>query len=274
MPIDIITFRGTGEPRLAGGTPTGMLANISDPIMESDQAEYFSFFEPEWEAHVGPAGGDINGSSLNTCVAHGIQSGAQAVIQAENPVALMGYSLGGIVASRLLEKIENGEVMNEDGSPIEVAFMLNVANPLRRKGEAEGPFTIRPDLFGLHGERAESATPVHEYVNPNDCITATAANSPLRIVNDAISPFSFREGWKLGDINAAIQKMKDAEVGANWWDAAWWQKYSDAFRGAIGYALPFPWGDHVSYAIAKVPGSNFTYTAHAVETILENYVRD
>lgn len=270
MTIDILTFRGTGEPRLAGGQTQGMLANISDPILESAVADQFTFFEPNWEAHVGPAGGDLHGHSLNTCVAVGVAEGVIAAQQAENPIALVGYSLGAIVASRILEGIENGTYKNADGSPIQVKFMLNISNPLRRKGEAEG-FSIRPDLYGLHGQRPASLTPVHEIVNPNDAISATAGNSPLRIVNDAISPFSFVEGWQLGDVQAAIQRMKDEEIGAHWWDAAWWQKYADAFRGAVGYALPFPWGDHVSYPIAKVPGSSITYTQYAVETIIGEY---
>jgi hypothetical protein len=268
LTIDIITFRGTGEDREYGGATQGMLKNISDRVLP--RSDSFNFYEPDWEAHVGPAGGDPYGHSLATCVAAGVAKGAEACAAAENPVALMGYSLGGIVASELLEGIENGTYTNFDGSPIEVAFMLNISNPLRRRGEAVG-YQIRPDLFGLHGERAESDAPVFEIVNPNDCITATAGNSPLRIVNDAITPFSFVEGWKLGDVNAAIQRMKDLEVGQNWWDAAWWQKYSDAFRGAVGYALPFPWGDHVSYSIAKVPGSSLTYTQYAADLILENF---
>lgn len=269
--IDILTFRGTGEPRVEGGETLGMLRNIAQPILDSPHSLEFSFFEPNWDAVVGPVGGDFHGSSLLTSVSRGVEAGAEAARQADNIIGLMGYSLGAIVASRLLEKFESGEITNEDGSPIQVAFMLNISNPVRRRGEFQGT-GIRPDLYGLHGERAETYdTPVYEYVNPNDCITATAANSPLRIINDAISPFSFVEGARLGDVTEAIDRMKEAELGKNWWDAAWWQKYADATRGAIGYALPFPWGDHVSYPIAKVPGSELTYTQHAIETILSNH---
>ena len=49
--IDIITFRGTGEPRNSDGTPVGMLHDVTK-LLDTGK---FSCFEPDWPASVGPA---------------------------------------------------------------------------------------------------------------------------------------------------------------------------------------------------------------------------
>lgn len=269
--IDILTFRGTGEKRLPDGYPQGMLSSIVEPIRESNRASSFTFFEPEWDAEIGPAGGDILGGSLDVSVRNGVAAGIRAIQDSPNKVGILSYSLGGIVASLIAEAAHSRKAANRDGSPLEIAFVLNIANPLRRPGEAEG-FSIQKDTFGLHGARVSTpGIPFHEYANPLDIITSSTARSRLRLIDGAISPFSFREGWRLGDVNAALQRIKDAEVGKYWWDAAWWKQFSDDFRGIIGYSLPFPWGDHVGYASAHIPGTDQSYTQHAVDLILREY---
>ncbi|MEU7764738.1 hypothetical protein AB0B25_06410 [Nocardia sp. NPDC049190] len=259
--IDIITLRGTGEPRNPDGTPAGILHEVTT-LLDTDR---FSAFEPDWPAAVGPAP-DVWGPSLDTSVRLGIAAGVRAIQNSPNVCGLLSYSLGGICASRILEGVRSGKYKNLNGTPLEIAFVVNIANPLRRAGESVGNL-CPSSTFGLHGQRGAwpVSVAVREYANPGDIITAAPADSPLRIIDIGISPFSFVEGARIGDVAPLIFAellevlLRDPIENLD--------RYSTAVRGVIGYLTPWPDGQHVRYATHTMPGTNVRWTTHAA-----NYV--
>ncbi|RDI67196.1 hypothetical protein [Nocardia pseudobrasiliensis] len=261
--IDVITLRGTNEVRNPDGSPAGMLAAITDLL----DPERFHGFEPDWTASIGPDP-DLWGPSLDTSVADGIAAGVRAIQDSPNVCGLLSYSLGGICASRILEGVECGRYTNTDGSPLEIAFAVHIANPLRRAGDSVGDL-CPPSLFGLHGQRGDwpDAVVTREYANPNDIITAAPADSPLRIIDVGISPFSFVEGARLGNVSYLIFDellrwlMTDPVANLD--------RYAQAVRGAIGLLTPD--GPHVQYATHQMPGTDLTWTAHAAQFVNDNF---
>ncbi|MBF6089752.1 hypothetical protein IU438_25300 [Nocardia cyriacigeorgica] len=254
--IDIITLRGTGEPRDPGGAPTGMLRDITKLL----DPQRFRCFEPDWPASVGPSP-DVWGPSLDTSVRLGTAAGVAAIQQSPNVCGLLSYSLGSICASRILEGVRAGTYTNTDGSPLEIAFVVNFANPLRRAGESVGDL-CPPDTFGLHGQRGDwPDLAVREYANPGDIITSVRADSPLRIIDVGISPFSFVEGARIGNVTplifAELLRFLLIDPLAN---AA---RYAEAVHGVIGYLTPWPDGEHVLYSGHDMPGTGVLWTTHA-----------
>ncbi|WP_327118564.1 hypothetical protein OHB12_10700 [Nocardia sp. NBC_01730] len=263
--IDIITFRGTGEPRNHDGAPAGMLHYVTT-LLDTDR---FSSFEPDWPASVGPAP-NVGGPSLDTSVRLGVAAGVRAIQESPNICGLLSYSLGGICASRILEGVRSGKYKNTDGTPLEIAFAVNIANPLRRAGESVGNLCA-PSTFGLHGQRGSwpAAVAVREYANPGDIITASPADSPLRIIDVGVSPFSFVEGARIGDVAPLIFAellevlMRDPIANLD--------RYATAVRGVVGYLTPPPDGQHVLYAAHTMPGTSTLWTTHAAEYINTTY---
>ena len=259
--IDIITLRGTGEPRNSDGTPAGMLGDVTKLL---DPAR-FRCFEPDWPASVGPSP-DLWGPSLDTSVRLGIAAGVRAIQGSPNVCGLLSYSLGGICASRILEGVQSGEYENADGTSLEIAFAVNIANPLRRAGESVGNL-CPPSTFGLHGQHGDwpAEVAVREYANPGDIITSSPPNSPLRILDVGISPFSFVEGARIGDLAPVIFAellefmMQNPIVNL--------ERYAAAVRGVIGYLTPWPDGQHVLYSAHTMPGTNVLWTTHAAQYI-------
>ncbi|WP_225728402.1 MULTISPECIES: hypothetical protein [unclassified Nocardia] len=261
--IDIFTFRGTNETRSPDGTPTGMLAAITGLLDSAD----FRSFEPNWTASIGP---DPNlwGPSLDTSVQEGTAAGVQAIQDSPNVCGLLSYSLGGICVSRILEGVRSGQYTNTDGSPLEIAFAVNLANPLRAEGDSVNNL-CPPSTFGLHGQHGPWPDQVQtrEYANPADIITASPADSPLRIIDVGISPFSFVEGARFGNVSYLIFEellrwlMQDPVTN--------FDRYVDATRGVIGLLTPWPDGPHVGYSGQNMPGTNVLWTTHAA-----NYIND
>ncbi|MGV9721150.1 hypothetical protein [Nocardia beijingensis] len=263
--IDIITLRGTGEPRNSDGTPAGMLHDVAK-LLDTGK---FSCFEPDWPASVGPVP-EVWGSSLETSVRLGVAAGVRAIQDSPNVCGLLSYSLGGICASRILEGVRSGKYKNADGSPLEIAFVVNIANPLRRAGQSVANL-CPPNTFGLHGQRGAwpASVDVREYANPGDIITASPADSPLRIIDVGISPFSFVEGARIGDVAPLIFAelleilLRDpiANLG----------RYTTAVRGVVGYLTPWPDGQHVLYSGHNMPGTNVLWTTHAAQYLNATY---
>lgn len=110
--IDIVTLRGTGEPRNANGTPTGMLHDVTK-LLDADR---FTCFEPDWPASIGPTP-ELWGPSLKTSIRRGVAAGVRAIQDSPNVCGLLSYSLGGICASKILEGVRSGKYTNADGSP-------------------------------------------------------------------------------------------------------------------------------------------------------------
>ncbi|MBL1076560.1 hypothetical protein JK358_19360 [Nocardia sp. 2] len=263
--IDIITLRGTGEQRNYDGTPAGMLHDIAK-LLDTDK---FSCFEPVWPAAIGPTP-DLWGPSMATSVRIGVAAGVKAIQDSPNVCGLLTYSLGGIVGNKILEGARSGLYKNANGTPLEIAFTVNVANPMRRAGESVGNL-CPPNLFGLHGQRGQwpIGIDVLEYANPNDIICASPANSPLRIIDVGIEPFSFIEGARIGNVtplifNELLQFLQHDPV-ANF------ERYSTAVRGVLGYLTPWPDGEHVRYSAHTMPGTSTVWTTHAAEYLNANY---
>jgi hypothetical protein len=263
--IDIITLRGTGETRNADGAPAGMLASVTDLLPTSS----FSFFEPDWPASVGPDP-DLWGPSLDTSVRLGTAAGVRAIQQSPNICGLLSYSLGSICASHILEGVASGQYTNTDGSPLEIAFAVFIANPLRKAGDSVN--NLCPSTtFGLAGQHGAWPTQVatQEYANPNDIITASPADSPLRIIAAGISPFSFIEGARLGNVSyllfAELMDFLTENPVANL------ARYTAAVNGVIGYLTPYPFGQHVLYSAQDMPGTDVIWTTAAANYITAGF---
>ncbi|MRH87483.1 hypothetical protein GFY24_08435 [Nocardia sp. SYP-A9097] len=263
--IDIITLRGTGERRNTDGTPAGMLHDVAKLL---DPAK-FTCFEPDWPASIGPEP-DAWGPSLETSVRKGVAAGVKAIQDSPNICGLLSYSLGGIVASRILEGARSGIYLNTDGSPLEIAFVVNIANPMRRTGQSVGNL-CGPVTYGLHGQRGSwpAGIDVREYANPNDIITASPGDSPLRSIDTAISPFSLVEGARIGNLTPFLFHELLNFLLLN--PIANLDRYSAAVRGLLGYLTPWPDGEHVRYSGHTMPGTDVLWTTHAADYLNANY---
>ncbi|WP_225727503.1 MULTISPECIES: hypothetical protein [unclassified Nocardia] len=263
--IDIITLRGTGEPRNPNGTPTGMLQDVAK-LLDPDS---FHCFEPDWPASIG-ATPDLWGPSLDTSVRLGIAAAVDAIRDSPNVCGLLSYSLGGLCVSGILAGVAAGVYTNSDGSPLEIAFAVNIANPLRRAGQSVENL-CPPNTYGLHGQRGiwPPTVDVREYANPGDIITASPADSPLRLIDVGISPFSFLEGARIGNLTPLIFHellewlLRDPISNLD--------RYADAMRGLLGYLTPWPDGQHVLYSGHTMPGTNVLWTTHAADYLNANY---
>lgn len=263
--IDIITLRGTGEQRNTDGTPAGMLHDVAKLL----DTHKFTCFEPDWPAAIGPDP-DLWGPSLNTSVRKGVAAGVKAIQDSPNVCGLLSYSLGGIVASTILEGVRAGTYTNVDGSPLEIAFVVNIANPMRRPGQSVGNL-CGPSTFGLHGKRGAwpLGLDVREYANPDDIITSSPADSPLRLIDTAISPFSLVEGARIGNLTSLLFQellnflLQDPIANID--------RYSDAVRGLLGYLTPWPDGQHVRYSGHNMPGTSVLWTTHAADYLNATY---
>ncbi|MGW4249284.1 hypothetical protein [Nocardia sp. NPDC004722] len=263
--IDIITLRGTGEARNDDGTPAGMLHDVTKLL----DTEKFSCFEPDWPASIGP---DPNtwGPSLDTSVRLGVAAGVKALQDSPNVCGLLSYSLGGIVASTILEGVRAGVYTNTDDSPLEIAFVVNIANPMRRAGQSVA--NLCPDTtYGLHGRRGKWpwGLDVREYANPDDIITSSPDDSPLRAIDTAISPFSLVEGARIGNLTPVIFHELLEFLLLN--PAVNLDRYTAAVRGLLGYLTPWPDGQHVLYSGHNMPGTDVLWTTHAADYLNATY---
>ena len=256
MTIDVFCLRGTGEA--FSPVPSGMiggLARLLDPR--------FNCLSVPYPATIGPVGGGPLGPSLNTAVRQAADNLAAAIRRTPNKAGVITYSLGGLGANLLLEEMAAGQHRE-----LEIAFVLNIANPGRRAGESIGGVA---NGYGLHGQRGlgPTSTPVFELANPRDMITSAAADSPVRRISDAISPFSFIEGKRLGSayLYGQLSKMENREQYWQFWNPRFRERYREAFDDVAGYCLPYPWGFHVSYASQFLPGTGVPYLQAAADLL-------
>ncbi|MEC3918046.1 hypothetical protein [Nocardia sp. CDC160] len=263
--IDIITLRGTGEQRTADGTPAGMLHDVTK-LLDTDK---FRCFEPDWPASIGP---DPNtwGPSLDTSVRLGVAAGVKALQDSPNVCGLLSYSLGGIVASTILEGVRAGVYTNTDDSPLEIAFVINIANPMRRAGQSVANL-CPATTYGLHGQRGPwpHTIDVREYANPDDIITSSPADSPLRALDTAISPFSLVEGARIGNLTPILFHELLEFLLQN--PAQNLDRYAAAIRGLLGYLTPWPDGQHVLYSGHPMPNTDVLWTTHAADYLNTHY---
>lgn len=270
----VLVFRGTGENRNPSGVPTGMLAEITRLVEQEDPS--FSFYELGWSAVIGPVGVQhapdmLKADSMELNVDKACDMAAAWIARQGEPVGLIGYSLGALVVSLLLSRINCGIYKNEDGSPLEISFVCNLANPARRQGESVLGL-CGMDTYGLYGEHDPwpdtCLDRVFEYANPADLITSAAWDSPVRFISDTINPFSFLT-LRLGDPLAQLKVHKNKDKYYEFWNPRFWNKYKEAAIQIIGYLTPWPDGEHVLYSSKHLPGTQLLWTEHAAQSILD-----
>ncbi|MFG1796175.1 hypothetical protein [Nocardia sp. NPDC049149] len=227
--------------------------------------------EPIWPAQIssfGP-GGTVFSPSLERSVAIGVAAGVAAIRDTDNVCGLISYSLGGICASTILEGVASGEFANDDGSPLDIAFAIFIANPLRRSGDSVHD-RCGGDTHGLHGEHGPwPDLDVREYANPFDIITASPPDSPLRFVDAAVGPFSLVEGARLGNtgpmIISELVQMVTIHPNQNV------HRYLAAIEGTAGYLTPWPRGTHTGYSGQEFDNTGQTWTQHAAHYLNSKY---
>lgn len=264
--IDVFCIRGTGEELGSDGRPTGMIKSLTDHL----DRDSFDAFQVAYPATIGPAGGDPWGASLETSVAVGVANLAERIRNTNRVAGIVSYSLGSLVANEFLRRKRDGWY-----AELEVAFVLNIANPGRREGESVNNLA---DGRGVHGERALGPVhiPVIELANPGDLITSAEVGSPWERVSDGISPFALLEGFRVGgsrdfegDPIEALKKLRANEARWQFWNPLFWSRYGRAINDGIGYLTPWPHGQHVLYSAREYPfpGTNKTWCQVGAEAI-------
>ncbi|MFC8182438.1 hypothetical protein ACFULT_26500 [Rhodococcus sp. NPDC057297] len=261
----IFTVRGTGNERGVFKGMTGAVAKKLDP-------NAFEFGECIYPATIGRIGSGQGNPpvDLDRCVEIGVQDLARQVKASKYPAGLISYSLGGIVVSRFLERVEAGEWLNDNGSKLQVDFVVNIANPARAPGDSVIPVMNGYGLHSSHG-RWPANTVVLELANPNDIICSAARFSPARKIAGALSPFSALEQRK-SDPFADLRKIQSED----WWARLTPGRYVEAAIGLGGYLLPNPrtgTTEHTLYSTAPIPGSHLTWTDWAAAEINRRWAR-
>lgn len=122
-PIDVITIAGTGNKIGPFDGMTGLVAKKLDSrVFRVSACQY-----PATIGRVGAAPGAVP-YSLDDSVAIAVKDLAWQVRESPNPVGLISYSQGGIAAMRFAEAVARGEFRNANGSPLELAFHVGIAN--------------------------------------------------------------------------------------------------------------------------------------------------
>lgn len=228
--IDCIEYRGTAEKQDQTNT---FLKQFIWAHLRKDRF-------PRWIDGIYPASigamnpdGTLDGPPLKDSVAAGVRHAPQQIrLCRPRRVALFGFSQGCMVIVRLLEEIARGK-----HPELQVAFAVLVANPLRNPGDSwdadDAPY------FGLAGKHIPypAGIPVFEIANPQDGITCTPGNSPLRTLSDIVDPFTFARGggWTIG-LAERMMRGQFQLVGVPWWqllDVA--QRYGQAGALMRGY---------------------------------------
>ena len=188
-------LRGCGEKLGNRGSLLWQLAAKIDTLAPGR----FEWIDAPYNAVIGPAGGGIDGQSLerNTLSAYPIVD--KIVRDTDNLVFGLGYSQGAYTWSRYLERKPQDCI---------IPWVALVANPLRREGDSwDQPGAPGYGLAGQHG--AWPADLRHwEVANPGDGICCAPRNSPLRTVSDVVDPlsFAFGGGWSQGLIDKLLNR--------------------------------------------------------------------
>ncbi|SNS57715.1 hypothetical protein [Rhodococcoides kyotonense] len=256
--IDVITIRGTGNPR---GVFNGMTGVVAKQLNRAS----FRIFECNFPATIGNvgAGNGIGAHPLDVSVELGVADLARQVRDSPNPVGLISYSLGGIVASRFLEGVALRRWTNPNGSPLEVAFHLGIANPARNAGDHVVPVQ-GSGIHSSHGPFPRNTVNL-ELCDARDIIGATPRFSPLRNISRGLSPFA---ALQLNETDPF--RSLDAVKSTDW--LSWLRESSYLAAGAGLTAYLVPYGNpgrtpHTGYAMERMPGQNITWTDWAAQEL-------
>lgn len=261
--IDVKVIRGTGNAR-------GPLSDMCGLVTRKLNRDKFHLGEVNYPATIGRIGAsDGRGVPMDQCVEIGVQDLARQVRNSPNRAGIVSYSLGGIVASRFLERVERGEWLNPNGSKLDVAFVVNISNPSRAPGDSIVP----APGFGLHSSHGKwpANTVVYELANPRDIICCADRFSPARRIAAGVSPYAALE------LNQSDPfKSIDALRSTDWLARLRGGSYTAAAAGLLGYLVPY--GNpgrttHTAYGVENVPGTNVTWTDWAAAELNKGWGR-
>lgn len=272
--IDVITARGTSNPRGVFKGMTGAVAKKLNPAA-------FRFYECIYPATIGQIGAAPGEPAvpMDACIDIAVEDLVRQTRLSPNRVGLISYSLGGIAVSRFLEAVEAGtyrmgdgrvlDVRNANGSKLDVAFTVNIANPCRREGEHVVPVS-GSGLHSSHGKWPAEAA-VYELADNRDIICAAPKYSPLRKIAGHLSPYSALEQNETDPFRSL-----DAVKSTDWLSRLREGSYIAAVAGLIGYLVPYGAPGrttHTAYSVEQMPGSHLTWTDWAAEELNRRYAK-
>lgn len=264
MKRSVFTLRGTGEGR---GVRTGMCGAVARKL----NPDYFDLYEIAYPATIGRIGAGPSQfpHPLDESVTMGVELLAKQIRDTQYPAGIISYSLGGIVASRFLEAVEAGEYLNTNGKPLQIDFVINIANPSRAPGES----VVHAPGYGLHSShgRWPARTAVYELANPADIICSADKWNPARRIAGNLSPYSALQ-QRNSDPFKDLRKIQSDDVLARLRPG----RYLEAAIGLGGYLFPDPRTgvtQHTLYASQPMPGSHLTWTDWAADQINRRYAR-
>lgn len=251
--VNVFIFRGTGETY-----GNNMCYNVTDKLND------VNVIEIDYPATIGPVGGNVMGESLEHNIAIAGDLFEQALRKTTGRYAIVGYSLGALVATKILERIESNELKVDPPR-----WSVLIANPLRNPGDSARN-ECGNKKYGIYGKH--SAYPEHtnviELASGRDMITCSHNKSPLRAVSMFISPFEFLQhpDKPAYDFIAQLRKVQADDRFAIFH----LNRYIEAFNDIIGYLVP--WGNpsrtqHTMYNLEIMPGTNKTWTDWAAGQI-------
>ncbi|NIL77634.1 hypothetical protein [Rhodococcus sp. B10] len=256
----LVTIRGTANQRGAlNGAMTGHVARHFQ--------NKWDLYDISYSASIGNirAAGELP-LSLDDSVTQAVADLVRFVQSTNDVVGLVSYSLGGIAAMRFLEGVASGKYRNRDGSRMEIAFHVGIANPSRNRGDSAVSGLKGSGLHSSHGPLPAGMLNL-EVCNPHDIIGNADEYSPARHIARGLSPFAALEG-KAADPFKSVDALRKAD----WLARIRPGRYTEALIGLAGYAFPNPartprTTEHTLYATERFPGSTLTWTDWAAAEI-------
>lgn len=264
MRRSVYTVRGTGESR---GVRTGMCGAVARQL----DPNHFDLYEIGYPATIGGVGKQPGqpGYPLDMSVQMGVDELATKIRATKYPAGIISYSLGGIVVARFLEAVARGELLNDNGKPLQVDFVVNIANPSRAPGDSVVP----APGHGIHSAHGPwpAGTQVYELANPHDIICSADRFSPARKIAGALSPYAALEARKSDPITD-LRKIQAEDLLARFVPG----RYTRAALGLAGYLVADPrtgLTQHNLYASQPMPGQHLTWTDWAAHELNRRYGR-
>ncbi|QDQ97959.1 PE-PPE domain-containing protein [Tomitella fengzijianii] len=193
----VIRCRGIGEP----STGRTMLHNVTDQLPR----DHYKPIELPWSAEYGPVP-DPAGQSFDDALADGRRMLLSAIRGADNPVILLGYSGGAMLAGNVADEIGRGEHPDIIAKLNAVGLVADPAQPI---GQADN------GSFGVTGSRDINLILTRWVWDERDPIPCTPTRSPLRTLADQSAAMSIADPYAWG------ADLIDRLLRAKWQPSAW-----------------------------------------------------